>query len=199
MSTPLNWPAITAEAVRQLQNLIRIDTTNPPGNELAVAEYLAGVLRAEGYEPIVLEAAPQRGNMIARLKGDGSLPPLLLYTHTDVVPAEPEHWTHPPFAGEVADGFIWGRGALDMKNVAAMQLMTMLLLKRNNVPLKRDVIFAATADEEIDSDVGADWLVTHIPIWFAPSMASARWAGIRSTWKARDSIPSCAPRKARAG
>ncbi len=163
MTTPLNWPAITAEAVRYLQDLIRIDTTNPPGNELAAAEHLAGVLRAEGYEPIVLEAAPQRGNLIARLKGDGSLPPLLLYTHTDVVPAEPAHWTHPPFAGEVADGFVWGRGALDMKNVAAMQLMTMLLLKRNHVALHRDVIFAATADEEIDSDVGADWLVTQHP------------------------------------
>jgi acetylornithine deacetylase/succinyl-diaminopimelate desuccinylase-like protein len=163
MTAPLDWPAITTDAIHYLQNLLRIDTTNPPGNEHAAAEYLAGVLRAEGYEPIVLEAAPQRGNMIARLKGDGSLPPLLLYTHLDVVPAEPEHWTHSPFGGEVADGFVWGRGALDMKNVATMQLMTMLLLKRHNVPLHRDVIFAATADEEIDSDVGADWLVTHHP------------------------------------
>src|SRR5512139_825711 len=140
MSTTLNWPTITTEAVHYLHDLLRVDTTNPPGNELAAAEYLAGVLRAEGYEPIVLEAAPQRGNMIARLKGDGSLPPLLLYTHLDVVPAEPAHWTHPPFAGEMTDGFVWGRGALDMKNVAAMQLLTMLLLKRAGVPLKRDVI-----------------------------------------------------------
>jgi acetylornithine deacetylase/succinyl-diaminopimelate desuccinylase-like protein len=163
MSTSFNWPAIATEAVQYLQDLLRIDTTNPPGNELAAAEYLAGVLHAEGYDPIVLEAAPQRGNMIARLKGDGSLPPLLLYTHLDVVPAEPAHWTHPPFAGEVADGFVWGRGALDMKSVAAMQLMTVLLLKRAGVILKRDVIFAATADEEIDSDVGADWLVTQHP------------------------------------
>jgi acetylornithine deacetylase/succinyl-diaminopimelate desuccinylase-like protein len=163
MTTPPNWETITTEAVQYLQDLLRIDTTNPPGNELAAAEYLAGVLRAEGYDPIVLEAAPQRGNMIARLKGDGSLPPLLLYTHLDVVPAEPEHWTHPPFAGEVADGFVWGRGALDMKSVAAMQLMTVLLLKRAGMALKRDVIFAATADEEIDSDVGADWLVTQHP------------------------------------
>jgi acetylornithine deacetylase/succinyl-diaminopimelate desuccinylase-like protein len=129
MSISLDWNAITAEAVHHLQALLRIDTTNPPGNELAAAECLAGVLHAEGYDPIVLEAAPQRGNMIARMKGDGSLPPLLLYTHLDVVPAEPEHWTHPPFAGEVADGFVWGRGALDMKSVAAMQLTTMLLLR----------------------------------------------------------------------
>ncbi len=163
MSTSLNWPALTAEAVRYLQDLLRIDTTNPPGNELAAAEYLAGILREAEYDPIVLEAASQRGNVIARFKGDGSLPPLLLYNHLDVVPAEPEHWTHPPFGGEVADGFVWGRGALDMKNVTIMQLMTMLLLKRNNVALQRDVIFAATADEEIDSDVGADWLITRHP------------------------------------
>jgi acetylornithine deacetylase/succinyl-diaminopimelate desuccinylase-like protein len=163
MTTPLNWPAITDEAVQYLQALLRIDTTNPPGNELAAADYLAGVLRAEGYDPIVLEAAPQRGNLIARLTGDGSLPPLLLYTHLDVVPAEPEHWTHAPFSGDVADGFVWGRGALDMKYVAVLELITLLLLKRAGVPLKRDVIFAATADEEIDSDVGADWLVTHHP------------------------------------
>src|SRR5512143_2629975 len=117
----MNWDPVNAEAVQHLQQLLRIDTTNPPGNELAAAEYLARVLRAEGYEPILLEAAPQRGNLIARLKGDGALPPLLLYTHLDVVPAEPEHWTHPPFSGDIADGFVWGRGALDMKGVAAMQ------------------------------------------------------------------------------
>jgi acetylornithine deacetylase/succinyl-diaminopimelate desuccinylase-like protein len=109
----------------------------------------------------VLEAAPQRGNLIARWKGDGTLPPLLLYTHLDVVPAEPEYWTRPPFAGEVADGFVWGRGALDMKSVAAMQLMTMLLLKRNPLPLRRDVIFAATADEEIDSSARHITYPTH--------------------------------------
>ena len=159
----MNWDIIQAEAIQHLQQLIRIDTTNPPGNELAAAEYLAGVLRAEGYDPIVSEAAPQRGNCITRLCGDGSLPPLLLYTHLDVVPAEPEHWTHPPFSGDVVDGYVWGRGALDMKSIAAMQLMTMLLLKRSGATLHRDVIFAATADEEIDSDVGAEWLVKQHP------------------------------------
>jgi acetylornithine deacetylase/succinyl-diaminopimelate desuccinylase-like protein len=163
MSTAINWKAIAAEAVHHLQALLRIDTTNPPGNELAAVEYLAGVLRVEGFDPIVLESAPLRGNVIARLKGDGSLPPLLLYNHLDVVPAEPQHWTHPPFGGDVADGFVWGRGALDMKNVTAMQLMTLLTLKRNNVPLHRDVIFAGTSDEEIDSDVGAEWLIKHHP------------------------------------
>ena len=163
MSTVLDWQAITAEAVRYLQDLLRIDTTNPPGNELVAVEYLAGALRAEGLEPIVLESAPQRGNVIARLKGDGALPPLLLYSHVDVVPAEPEHWTHPPFSGDVADGFVWGRGAIDMKGITIMQLMTLLLLKRSGVTLHRDVILAATSDEEIDSDVGAEWLVKHHP------------------------------------
>ncbi|HLF27442.1 MAG TPA: M20/M25/M40 family metallo-hydrolase [Anaerolineae bacterium] len=158
-----NPDSIRDEAVRHLQALLRIDTTNPPGKELAVAEYLAGVLRAEGYQPIVLEAAPGRGNLLARCPGDGAAAPLLLYAHTDVVPAEPAKWTHPPFAGVVTDGNIWGRGALDMKGMVAMELMTMLLLKRNGDALHRDVIFAATADEEIDSDVGAGWLITQHP------------------------------------
>ncbi len=162
MTTP-DLDAVRDEAVRHLQALLRIDTTNPPGNELAAAEYLAGVLRAEGYQPIVLAAEPGRGNLIARYAGDGSAAPLLLYSHTDVVPAEPGKWTHPPFAGDVADGSVWGRGALDMKAMVVMELMTMLLLKRSGEAARRDVIFAATADEEIDSDAGAGWLVTHHP------------------------------------
>jgi len=157
------WDALSAEAVHHLQTLLRFDTTNPPGNELPAVEYVASVLRAAGLEPVVLESAPQRGNVVARLKGDGSLPPLLLYSHLDVVPAEPSHWTHPPFGGDVADGCVWGRGALDMKSITVMQLMTMLILKREGVPLHRDVILAATSDEEIDSDVGAAWLVKHHP------------------------------------
>src|SRR5207248_2261882 len=88
MPTP-NWPDVTTETIRHLQALLRLDTTNPPGNEILAAEYLAGVLRAEGFEPLVLESAPGRGNVIARLKGSGEAPPLLLYSHTDVVPAEP--------------------------------------------------------------------------------------------------------------
>lgn len=159
----LNWPSITAETVRHLQALLRLDTTNPPGNETLAAEYLAGALKAEGLEPLVLESAPGRGNVIARLKGTGEKPPLLLYGHTDVVSAEPECWSHPPFAGEIADGFVWGRGAVDMKGTVAQQLLVFLLLKRQSVPLKRDVIFAATADEEIGGvdGYGVSWLVRH--------------------------------------
>jgi len=163
--TTLNLPTVTQETVRHLQALLRLDTTNPPGNEMLAAEYIAGVLKSEGIEPIVLESTPGRGNVIARLKGTGDAPPLLLYGHTDVVPAEPQYWTHPPFAGEVADGFVWGRGAVDMKGTVAQQLVTLLLLKRNNVVLKRDVIFAATADEEIggEDSYGVAWLIKHHP------------------------------------
>lgn len=164
MSQP-HWPDVTLETVRHLQALIRLDTSNPPGNELLAAEHLAAILRADGLEPLVLTSAPGRGNVLARLKGTGELPPLLLYSHTDVVPAEPQFWQHPPFAGEVADGFVWGRGAVDMKGTVAQQLMVLLLLKRLNAPLRRDVIFAATADEEIGGvdGYGVSWLVKHHP------------------------------------
>jgi acetylornithine deacetylase/succinyl-diaminopimelate desuccinylase-like protein len=166
MESP-NWPAAAAEMIRHLQALLRLDTTNPPGNETQAAEYLAGVLRAEGLEPLVLESAPGRGNLLLRLKGIGQEPPLLLFSHTDVVPAEPAMWQHPPFGGEVHDGFIWGRGTADMKGAVAQQLMVMVLLKRLGVPLRRDVVFAATADEEIGGTdgYGVSWLVRHHPDW----------------------------------
>ncbi len=161
----INWDAVTAETVRHLQALIRLDTTNPPGNETLAADYLAGVLRAEGFDPLVLGATPARGNMIVRLKGTGAAPPLLIYSHTDVVPAEATQWSHPPYAAEIADGYVWGRGAADMKDTVAEQLMVMLLLKRQGVELKRDVIFAATADEEVagKQGFGVAWLVKHHP------------------------------------
>jgi acetylornithine deacetylase/succinyl-diaminopimelate desuccinylase-like protein len=160
-----DWRAVTDETVRHLQALLRLDTTNPPGHETLAAEYLAGVLRAEGIEPLVLESAPGRGNLVARLPGSGQEPPLLLYSHTDVVPAEASHWSHPPFGGEIAEGFVWGRGAVDMKDTVAQQLMVLLLLKRHGVSLRRDVIFAATADEEVGGHdgYGVAWLAKHHP------------------------------------
>ncbi len=163
--TQPNWSLAAEEVVRHLQALIRLNTTNPPGNELLAADHLARVLREEDIEPTVLESTPGRGNVVARLKGSGELPPLLLYGHIDVVPAEPEHWRYPPFSGEVAEGCVWGRGALDMKGTVAQQLTTFLLLKRLGLPLKRDVIFAATADEEVggDNSFGIAWLVKHHP------------------------------------
>lgn len=159
----LNWVAVEREVTQHLQNLIRIDTTNPPGNELPAAEYVAQVLRGEGIAAEVLESVPGRGNVVARLKGDDSARPLLLMSHLDVVPAESDKWAHPPFAAELVDGMIWGRGAVDTKNLTAVQTMLMLLLKREGVPLKRDVILAATADEEVGGFAGMGWLVEQRP------------------------------------
>ncbi len=157
----LNWNAIRDETTRYLQDLIRIDTTNPPGNETRAAEYLAAVFKREGIEPIVLESAPGRGNIVARLKGDGRAAPLLLMAHLDVVPVEADKWEHPPFGGDIIDGYLWGRGALDTKQLAAMELMVMLLLKREGKPLARDVIFMGNADEEAGGKLGAGWMVEH--------------------------------------
>lgn len=146
-------------AVQFLQDLIRFDTTNPPGNELPAAQFIADILSREGLDPQVFEPAPGRGNVVARLRGDGSAGGLLLMSHLDVVPAEPQEWSHPPFAAQVADGYIWGRGAVDTKQLTAMQLAVLLMLKREGVPLKRDIVFAATADEEMGGLHGMGWLV----------------------------------------
>ncbi len=164
VNTPyVDWAAAETEVVELLRGLLRLDTTNPPGNEIIAAEYIAAILMANGIEPTVLSSAPGRGNVVARLKGDGSAQPLLLMGHIDVVPAEPDKWRYPPFSAELVDGEIWGRGATDMKNVVAMELMTFLLVKRLGLPLKRDLIFMATADEEVGGSMGAGWLVDNHP------------------------------------
>jgi acetylornithine deacetylase/succinyl-diaminopimelate desuccinylase-like protein len=155
------WSALGDEAAALLSQYLRINTTNPPGNEIHAARWLAGVLRREGIEAQIFEPAPGKANLYARLTGDGSARPLILLNHMDVVLASPEYWTVDPFSGVVSGGLIWGRGALDMKGEAIAQLMTLLILKRAHVPLKRDVIFLATADEEIGAGVGAAWFVEH--------------------------------------
>jgi acetylornithine deacetylase/succinyl-diaminopimelate desuccinylase-like protein len=158
------WSEIVQDTVQHLCRLIRFDTSNPPGNETPAALYLKQVFEREGFHEMhLLESAPRRGNLIVRLRGDGSAPPLLLCAHLDVVPAEPDRWTYPPFSGKVVDGAVWGRGALDMKHMVAMSLMVMLLAKRRGLPLRRDVILAAVADEEAGSDYGARWLVENHP------------------------------------
>ncbi len=159
----IDWNAVRHEVTGLLQDLIRLDTTNPPGNEIQCANYIAGVLRREGIEPILTESDPGRGNLTARLSG-GDKPTLMLLGHTDVVAAEPDKWTHPPFSGELVDGVVWGRGALDMKNMVAAELMVFLLLLRQNLSLDRDVIYAATADEEAGKgNHGIGWLIDHHP------------------------------------
>ncbi len=163
----LDWPSICDEATELFRDLLRIDTTNSPehaGNEIEAARYLEERFAREGLDSTVLESAPRRGNIISRIRGDGSGgAPILLSAHLDVVPAEEEHWLHPPFAAEIHDGCIWGRGAIDMKNMAAMEAMVMLLLKRSGNTLKRDLIFAGVADEEEGCELGSLWLVREHP------------------------------------
>jgi acetylornithine deacetylase/succinyl-diaminopimelate desuccinylase-like protein len=159
----IDWKEVTEEATDLLSRYITVDTSNPPGNEEEAALFLADILHREGLETQLYRAAPGRANLSARLPGDGSKRPFILLNHTDVVPAEPSFWEEPPFAGTVRDGFIWGRGALDMKGMAVMELMTFLLLKRHGIPLKRDLVFLALADEEVGGDVGIVWMDRHHP------------------------------------
>jgi acetylornithine deacetylase/succinyl-diaminopimelate desuccinylase-like protein len=147
------------EATNLLSDLIKIDTTNPPGNETEAAKYLAQTFEKEGFKCELFESAPRRGSIITHLKGSGEKPSLLLLSHLDVVAANPKEWSVDPFSGIVQNGFVWGRGALDMKSMTAMEVCVMKLLKRNGVRLKGDVILAATADEEKGGEAGAGWLV----------------------------------------
>ncbi|TMC60357.1 MAG: M20/M25/M40 family metallo-hydrolase [Chloroflexi bacterium] len=155
--------ALRDEVTRVLQGLLRCNTTNPPGNEILAITFLAGLLKQAGLETTILESAPARANLVSVLRGDGSLRPFLLMGHVDVVPAEADLWEHPPFAAELHNGFIYGRGARDMKNTVAVELMVVLLLQRNRVPLKRDVIFMANADEEAGGTNGAKWMMQNHP------------------------------------
>jgi len=157
----VDWPAVQAEALEVLRAYLRIDTSNPPGREEAAARYLAGLLEAEGVPIEVIEVAPERVALVARLTGDGSRPALMLSNHLDVVPVQREFWSVDPFGGEIRGGRIYGRGAIDMKSVGVMHLFALLLLKRLGVPLARDVVFLAAPDEEAGSAHGMAWLVEH--------------------------------------
>lgn len=151
------------EAVRRTQEYIRINTTNPPGNEAQAVAYLARVFKDEGISFDTASSAPGRTNIWARLKGAGSEPALVLLQHMDVVPADPHYWDVDPFSATVKDGYVYGRGTLDMKTLGILHLETFLALHRAHVPLKRDVIFLATADEEAGGAYGAGWLVKNRP------------------------------------
>ncbi len=160
------WKTLGDEAVEIARQYLRIDTTNPPGNETPAAEFLAGILGDAGLEPTVLESEPGRGNVVARLPGSAGDPAgaLCLLHHLDVVPADPSEWSVDPFGAEVRDGHLWGRGAIDMKGMGVMQMMTMLALARDRTTtLERDVLFVAVADEEAGGWKGAGWLTEHHP------------------------------------
>ena len=142
-----------------LQNLIRFDTSNPPGNELLCIQYINSLLKDAGISTSFVERTPGRPNLIARLKGEGDAPPLMLYGHVDVVPTKGQKWTYPPFEARLVDGYIWGRGALDMKHGIAMYLAAILKAKTEGIHLPGDLLFLASVDEEAACEDGAKFLV----------------------------------------
>jgi len=152
-------PAIYRRPAELLQKLIQFDTTNPPGNESECISFINGVLTEAGIEAKILAQSPERPNLIARLRGQGNAPPLLLYGHVDVVTTKDQQWKHPPFEGKLVDGFVWGRGALDMKGGVAMMLVAFLRAKAESLELPGDVVLAIVCDEEAGGDLGAKFLV----------------------------------------
>ena len=154
-----DWAAVEEETLRHFRALLRFDTSDPPGRELPAAEYLRDVLEAEGIAVEMLSVDPERPNVVARLQCDGSQEPLLIMAHTDVVNVDPEKWTFPPFSAKVDGGYVYGRGAVDDKDNLAAGLMVMLELKRQNVPLSRDVIFLAESGEEGATEYGIEFMV----------------------------------------
>jgi acetylornithine deacetylase/succinyl-diaminopimelate desuccinylase-like protein len=154
-----DWSKIEEETMRHFQAILRLDTSNPPGNEGIVVEYLKSVLDREGIETKIFALDPKRPNLVARLRGNGKKRPVLIMGHTDVVKVDPAKWTHPPFSATREGGYVYGRGAVDDKDNATAGLMVMLLLKRMNARLDRDVIFLAEAGEEASTQFGIQFMV----------------------------------------
>ena len=156
----IDWPRYQDMAVELMQQYLRINTSNPPGNEIEAARFFKKIFDQHGIENEIFEYKPGRANIIARLKGNGSKRPIILLSHTDVVTAEPAAWEVDPFSGVIKNDAIWGRGALDMKSEGLLHLMTMILLKQEGASLSRDVIFLGTADEEVN-DEGSLWMIAN--------------------------------------
>ncbi len=203
---PADWDRAHAELVEQLRTLIRIPSVNPPPNdgdgELRAARAVADVLGAAGVPTEILEPTPGRGSVTARLRGDGSGgEPLLLLSHLDVVPAPPDDWTHDPFSADISDGYLWGRGAVDMKGMVAMEVAVIRRLAAETraagrdpatdpVPgLTRDVLFAATADEEAGGLHGAGWIVDRRPDLLRAAAAVNECGGVSLTFGGRRFYP----------
>jgi len=156
---PGDWDEIAAESLAHFKSMVQLDSSNPPGNETIVAEYLRDALTRAGIVNEVYVLEPLRANIVARIRGNGSKAPILIMAHTDVVGVQPENWSVDPFAAVERDGYIYGRGTLDDKDTVTAGLMTMLLLKRSGIELDRDVIFLAEAGEEGTTHVGVDFMV----------------------------------------
>lgn len=162
--TSINWSNVLTEASEMLRSLVRMDTTNPPGNETAAAHYVAKLLASEGFVPEVVESDPGRGSLVCRWLGTREVSgALLLMSHLDVVGVERLQWLRDPFAAELVNGYIWGRGTLDNKNLTVAQIISLLLLKRAGFRPKRDILLVASADEETGGEKGFGWLVKNRP------------------------------------
>ena len=153
---PVDWNALREETVRILADYLKLNTANPPGNEVEGALFLKAILEREGFEVELFDTAanalgPRRPNLYARLKGSGGKKAIALVHHIDVVPADARYWSVDPYSGAIKDGFLYGRGALDMKGEGIIHLMAMIALKRSGVPLTRDIVFIANPDEELGS------------------------------------------------
>ena len=161
---PIDWDRLSKEGQTILSQYLRINTTNPPGNEIEAARFLKVILEKEGIQSQILDTAELGGthaNLYARLKGNGSKKAIVLLHHMDVVTATPSEWSVDPFSGEVKDGYIWGRGAIDMKGEAVAHLMAMIALKRSGAKLNRDIVFIGNADEEFTSTGGLAFVKNH--------------------------------------
>lgn len=154
-----DWSKVNDEAMRHFQALVRIDSTDPPGNETRVVDYLKKVLNAEGIPNTVVAKDPARANIIARLKGNGSKRPLMIVGHSDTVRVDVSKWTFPPFSAAIDGGYVYGRGTRDDKSDLFAALMTMVMLKRSGTPLDRDVIFVSEAGEEASTGPGIEYLI----------------------------------------
>jgi acetylornithine deacetylase/succinyl-diaminopimelate desuccinylase-like protein len=159
----MNWDALLEEATRYLQEYIRIQTVNPPGNEIEGAKFFKKIFEKESIPYQIFEPSPGRGNILATLKGSEKKKSVLLLSHIDVVPAEKGRWEVDPFAGVIKDGYLYGRGTLDDKFMGIIEMMAVLILKRERIPLKRDILFFATADEEMGGGLGVKWGMENIP------------------------------------
>jgi|SRR5215469_14669252 len=166
-----DWTAIDIEALDYFRTYLRFDTSNPPDNTAQAIAFLKSILDREGIETQTFESKPGATSLVARLPGPADKKPFLLLSHADVVPAVTANWSHPPFAADLANGFVWGRGAIDNKAHGIMALMTLLTLKRNHTPLNRGVEMMVNPDEEAGGEQGAEWMAANHWDAFDPAFA----------------------------
>ncbi|MDH4109051.1 MAG: M20/M25/M40 family metallo-hydrolase [Gammaproteobacteria bacterium] len=175
----VDWDEAGDEAIGYMVDLVRIDSSNPPGNETEVANYIRDVLASEGIASEMYALDPDRGNLVARIRGNGSKRPILIMGHTDVVGVQADKWSEDPFGAVRKDGYIWGRGTLDDKDNVTAGIMVMLLLKRLEVELDRDIIFLAESGEEGTPEVGINYMVEHHWDKIAAEYCIAEGGGMR--------------------